>query len=352
MTQGTLDPQTLRALPKVDLHRHLEGSVRLETAFELAQAGLIPLPADASKLERILTIQPQDPRTPSGFLSKFGSIRHIFQTEAIIQRVVREAIHDAASDRVRYLEMHITPSALGQALGLEAGPVLDLVLDAGSALETEAEVRWVVSVNRHEPVPLAEAAIEAAIDRQRRGVVGIDLAGDEQAHGVVPFQSAFGRAKEAGLCISVHAGEWDGADSVRRAIELLGADRIAHGVRVLESRAIALDARDRVHFTVCLTSNVQSGVVDIVSHHPLPQMIQAGLSLSLSSDDPAVSGIDMSSEYGLAVAELGLSFESLRGLIMSAGQGSFLPKQSKRALLERLQAEIGLAPVATADGDG
>ncbi|MGA9531339.1 MAG: adenosine deaminase [Anaerolineales bacterium] len=346
--QGAPVPETLRMFPKVDLHRHLEGSVRFSTALELAQAGRIPLPADAGELRRLLTVVPGEPRRHSHFLSKFVPIRRIFQSADIIRRVVVEAISDAAAEEIRYLELHVTPSAVGQELGMSPQAVLDLVLDAGrSASESGAQIGWVVSVNRHEDPSLAASALAAAADLQSEEVVGVDLAGDESGHGVGSFVSAFRQAKEAGLAVSVHAGEWDGPASVRSAIEQLDADRIAHGVRVLEDRDVTLLARDRgLHFAVCLTSNLQSGVVDSLSAHPLPQMIQAGLQLSLNSDDPAVSCTDLPTEYSLAVNELGLSLESLRGMVMAAAQASFLPIKSKRALMERVQQDIGLAPIS------
>jgi adenosine deaminase len=343
--QGASVSETLRTFPKVDLHRHLEGSVRLSTALELAQGGKIPLPAHAGELRQLLTLVPGEARTSSQFLSKFGSIRRIFQSEAIIRRVVVEAIEDAAADQVRYLELHVTPSAVGQETAMSPRAVLDLVMDAaGSVADPGIQVKWVVSVNRHEGATLAKQALAAAADLQSAGVLGVDLAGDEKGHGDTDFEADFLRAKQAGLAVSIHAGEWDGPESVRSAIEQLGADRIAHGVRVLEDPEVTFLARDRaVHFAVCLTSNLQSGVVDSLSAHPLPKMIQAGLQLSLNSDDPAVSGTDLSTEYSLAVNELGLSLESLRGMLMAAAQASFLPKKDKRALMERVQRDIGLA---------
>lgn len=352
-TPGAPDPKSLRSFPKVDLHRHLEGSVRFATALELAKAGRIPLPAQASELRQLLTITPGEPHTHSHFLSKFDPIRRIFQSEEIIRRVVFEAIQDAAADQVRYLELHVTPSAIGQELAMDPHAVLELVLDAAAAPTGGPQVGWVVSVNRHEDRNLATEAVQAAADFQSEGVVGVDLAGDESEFGVEPFEAAFRQAKDAGLSLSVHAGEWDGPESVRSAIERLGADRIAHGVRVLEDREVTTLARDRgVHFAVCLTSNVQSGVVDSLSAHPLPHMIQAGLQLSLNSDDPQVSGTDLSTEYSLAVTELGLSLETLRGLVMAAAQATFLPRKGQRALMERVQRAIGLAPgLADAEDD-
>lgn len=348
---GASAAQNPRSFPKIDLHRHLEGSVRFATALELAEGGRIPLPPGPDELRALLTVLPGEPRTHRRFLSKFSAVRRIFQAEDIIRRIVIEAIADAAADHVRYLELHVTPSAVGQELGLQPPAVLDLVTEAARSAEPEdILVRWVVSVNRHEDPDLAGAAVRAAADLRDAGVVGVDLAGDEQDHGVAPFVDAFQQAREAGLAISAHAGEWDGPESVREAIERLGAARIAHGVRILEDREVTLMARDRgVHFAVCLTSNVQSGVAASPSAHPLPQMIQAGLQLSLNTDDPAISGTDLSTEYALAVEELGLSAETLRGLVMSAAQASFLPKREKRGLMERIQQEIGLAPQPVED---
>jgi len=334
----------LQSLPKVDLHRHLEGSIRLTTLVELAERGEIPLPANQAKLKRMVTVQPGDPASHAHFLSRFGRLRQVFQSEAIIRRIAAEAVEDARLDGVRHLELHLTPPALAQAADFDYEDVIEWVWQAGSsAAGSDLSVGLVVSLNRHEPVSLAERAVAAAL-AQPEGVIALDLAGDEAAHDAAPFADLLARAKQAGVFISVHAGEWNGPGSVRQAIELLGADRIAHGVRAMEDRDTVLMARDRgIPFAVCLTSNVQSGVVGGYADHPLPAMIQAGLQVSLNTDDPSVSGIRLTDEYQLAVDMLGLSVESIQMVVLAGAQSAFLPAKPKASLVDSLQQAFGLS---------
>jgi len=339
----TASPVERSPLPKVDLHRHLEGSVRLATIAELAEHGAIPLPSDPAQLRRLVTVQPGDPATHAHFLSRFVAIRQVFQTEDIIRRVAAEAVEDARLDGVRHLELHVTPPALAEAGGFAFEDVLRWVWQSGSAAAgDELSLGLVVSLNRHEPLALAESVVTAV--SQAEGVVAFDLAGDEAAHDAAPFTELLAQAKRRGRSVSVHAGEWAGAGSVRQAVEVLGADRIAHGVRAMEDRDTVLMARQRgIPFAVCLTSNVQSGVVSDYEQHPLPAMIQAGLQVSLNTDDPAVSGIRLSDEYQTAMEKLGLSLESLQMLVLAAAQSAFLPTKPKAALLADLQRTFGLA---------
>lgn len=350
MPQASRPPSaSLQSLPKVDLHRHLEGSLRLPTVAELAAAGAIPLPSNEDELRRLIQVGPGDPHEREFFLSRFASIREVFRSEEIVDRVASEAVLDAAADNVRYLELHLTPAALSARNSASYADVIRWVLRAVRRTATsENQVNLVVSINRHEPVSVAEAVVEAAVDHRESGVVALDLAGDEGEYSAEPFREVFREAGEAGLHLSVHAGEWSGPQSVREAIESLGAERVSHGVRIMEDRDVVRLARDRgVPFAVCLTSNVQTGVVADPLAHPLLPMIQAGLHVTLNTDDPGLSGISLSTEYARAL-ELGLTEGSLRGLIMAGLEASFLPERAKKALEAPLLAQLGLAPKSDA----
>jgi adenosine deaminase len=143
----------------------------------------------------------------------------------------------------------------------------------------------------------------------------------------------------------VHAGEWADGGSVYRAIDSLGAQRIAHGVRAVEDpRALDLARERRVAFEVCLTSNVASGAVRSYAEHPLPRLLQAGIQVTLNSDDPSICGIRLSDEYRVAMQHFGFSIDSLRGLILAAVQAAFLPAAESHRLERQLQAELFALP--------
>jgi adenosine deaminase len=177
--------------------------------------------------------------------------------------------------------------------------------------------------------------------RQKDGIVGVDLAGNEADFSADPFKDLFEESRQEGLCITIHAGEWGGAENVRQAIEVLGADRIGHGIRVLEDPAVVALARERgTLFEVCVTSNHHSGVVDSISKHPIKNMIEAGLNVTINTDDPSISKINLSSEYQTVHNDLGISMDTLGMRVKAAAQGAFLPTELRKKLANAIEKEF------------
>jgi len=183
-----------------------------------------------------------------------------------------------------------------------------------------------------------------AVEKGRENIVGLDLAGNEVDFPARPFLPVFKEARQSGLSISVHAGEWSGAANVREAIEVFGAQRVGHGVRVLEDDFTTALARDLgTTFEVCITSNYQTGVVSALNGHPLPRMMSAGLNVTLNTDDPSISQITLGNEYRVAVQELKIPFDLLKERVVAAAQASFLPENEKSKLVQALKKELKLA---------
>jgi len=332
-----------RRWPKVDLHRHLEGSLRFSTILELATSGRIDLPRETASLKSLVQVQPGDYRDPRTFLSKFDALLRVYRSPEIIQRVTRESIEDAAADGVCYLELRFTPVAMAHAMAFPLRDVIHWMTDAtrNASEQTGVNVGLIASVNRHEPVDQAEEVARRACEFAGRGIVALDLAGDEGGFSAEPFIPTFREARRAGLGITVHAGEWGDGVSVRHALRDMDADRIAHGVRVLEDpEAVELALSRRTVFEVCLTSNLLSGVVDRLDNHPLIRMLEAGLQVTLNTDDPGICSTSMTQEMLAAVSSLGFSPESLKGLILAAVQGSFLPSAARRRLEREVQTVL------------
>jgi adenosine deaminase len=311
--------------------------------MELIRDERMDLPTEEESLRKIVQIDPDDPKSFTNFLSKFKPLRDFYRSPEIIQRFVREAIVDAALDNVRYLELRFTPFALAQFRDFPLQEVVDWVVE--TALETADQegmgVGLIMSVNRHESIQLAEQVAQIAADRLGKGIVGLGLSGNEVDFSTEPFLDLFHAAQEAGLRTTVHAGEWTGAETVRYALERIGADRIGHGVRVIEDPEVVSLARERrTVFEVCLSSNFQSGVVEKMETHPLPAMIKTGLQVTLNTDDPGISNIRLSDEYQIAIDELGLSKTTLCALTLVAAQAAFLDREEKKALEWRLQEEL------------
>lgn len=328
-----------QAQPKIDLHRHLEGSLRLRTLLEIARTSNVAQPI-TGHLRPLVQVLPEDEPSVQNFLSKFQTLRLFYRSPEIIERLTREAVEDAANDNLVRLELRFTPVALARSQGYALGDVMDWVCSSAmaAAREFNISVGLITSVNRHEAVELAEQVAALAVDRRDRGICGLDLAGNEAEFLAEPFKEIFSDAQKAGLQIAVHAGEWSGPENVRYAIEEMHADRIGHGVRVVEDdRVVALAAERQTPFEVCITSNVQSGVVPAFVAHPLPRMLRGGINALICTDDPSISQITLSHEYHVAASHLKIQPQVIYECSLAAARASFATASEKEALLARLR---------------
>jgi adenosine deaminase len=315
------------ALPKVDLHRHLEGSVRFGTFCELARETGIDLPK--RELRRRTTMRGEKPGYLR-FLSKFELYRGLYPSRDWIERVAFEAAEDARRDGVVYLELRFSPAHFARRMKAKGEDAAAWV--ARGARRAGIDVRFIATFGRdfslRENEPTARAVRETGL------FSGIDLAGNE-ARSALPFLPLF---KELDLPPTLHAGEAGGPGNVREAIERFGARRIGHGVRVIEDPAVVdLARRLKVHFEVCLTSEVQTGAAPSWRSHPGRRMAERGLRFSLNTDDPSICGVRLSDEFrraercGWAHADLGLA--TVRGAEAAFAPGS-RRRMLKRAILD------------------
>jgi len=336
-------PDYYQSLPKIELHRHLEGSLRLATMLDIARAHDITIPINITHLGHLVQVQNGEPSTYQNFLAKFTTLRMFYRSPEAIHRVTSEAIEDAAKDNVRYLELRFTPVALSRAERFPLDEIMDWVCESAqqAAGKFGVMVRLLASVNRHEGTDLAEQVAWLAAGRFEKGLVGLDLAGNEAEFPVQPFTGIFHEARQAGLHITVHAGEWAGAASVRSALEDLNAERIGHGVHILEDQAVVSLARERgTTFEVCVTSNYQSGVISSLESHPALKMLESGLNVILATDDPSISQITLGDEYRLACENLGMTRQTLKERILAAAGAAFLPEAEKKRLVANLKKEL------------
>ena len=332
-----------QTLPKVELHRHLEGSLRLETMLDIARAHQITIPINTTRLSQLVQVQNGEPFTYQNFLTKFATLRLFYRSPEVIHRVTREAVEDAARDNVRYLEMRFTPVALSRAERFPMDEVIEWVCESSQAAAKEfgITVRLIASVNRHEDPALAEQVAWLAASRVRHGIVGLDLAGNEAEFNGQPFIGIFREAQQSGLRLTVHAGEWAGAKSVREALVDLNAERIGHGVRILEDDAVVAIARERqTPFEVCVTSNYQTGVVPSLQSHPLIKMLDLCLNVTLDTDDPSISQITLGDEYRQAYEGLGMSLPAIQRCVLASAQAAFLPDQEREQLVSQIKNEM------------
>jgi len=333
------------SLPKVELHRHLEGSLRLATMLDIAHKDGVTVPVSMLNLSGLVQVQDQDPMTFTNFLEKFKTLRLFYRSPEVIHRVTREAVEDAARDNVRYMELRFTPVALSRAEGFPLHDVMNWVITSAQdeAKKHNIKIGLIASVNRHESPELAEQVAWLAAEHIKDGLFGMDLAGNEAEFKTDGFYGIFKEARQAGLRLTIHAGEWGPSEGVRDALENLGAERIGHGVRVLEDERVTALARERgAVFEVCVTSNYQSGVVKSLAEHPFPRMLEAGLKATVNTDDPSVSRITLSHEYQHVCEDLNVSMDVLKQSVLTAANAAFLKDDEKKKLVASLKKELKL----------
>jgi adenosine deaminase len=312
---------------------------------DIAQQHGITIPADVLRLSTLVQVQEEDKFTFQNFLAKFNTLRLFYRSPDVIHRITREAIEDAAKDNVRYMELRFTPVALSRAERFPLHDVINWVVNSTreAAKACNITVRLIASVNRHEGTDLAEQVAWLAAEHLNDGVVALDLAGNEAEFPSYPFYGVFNEARQAGLHITIHAGEWGPARHVKEAIEELGAERIGHGVRVLEDEKITAFAKERgTAFEVCITSNYQSGVVESLEAHPLMKMFDNGLNVTLNTDDPSISRITLSHEYYEACNDLQMPQFTLKERIVAAAKAGFLQESEKEKLVTQLTKDLKL----------
>ncbi len=339
---GQVTRERIRALPKAELHVHLDGSVRPSTLLELAREAGIALPADdpAALAE---AMRAGDARDLAGYLERFQITLSAMQTPRALERTAFELVEDSAAENLRYLEVRYSP-----VLHTEKGMSLDEAVDAALRGLTAGEEAFGIRTGlilcgiRHmDPGATLELA-ELAVAYKDQGVVAFDLAGAEAGNPPTRHVEACRWAARNNLAITIHAGEAAGAESIAGAIHTCHARRIGHGTRLLEDPALENFVNDfRIPLEVCLTSNLQTRVAPSYAEHPFRRYFDAGLVVTLNTDSRLISGVSLTDEYWFAHAHLGLGWEELKEVAFLGFQSAFLPYEAKVNLLEEVEREMG-----------
>jgi adenosine deaminase len=321
--------------PLTDLHRHLDGNIRLSTIWDLAQKYSIVLPAD--DLETLKTkVQVQQKTTDLlAFLEKMQLGVSVLASEEACFRVAYENIEDAKLAGLHYVELRFSPVFMAQTYGLVLEQVIEAVV-AGCKAGSQAygvSVNLIGILSRSYGEKSCMQELQALLSA-KDNICALDLAGDEKGFPANRFVEHFKLARDAGWQITIHAGEADGPQSIHQAIHLLGATRIGHGVAASQDdKLMDFMAENEIAIECCLTSNFQTGACTNIAEHPIKLFLDKGMLVTLNTDDPGVSGIEITDEYLLASEVVGLRPKQLLQIQLNGVHAAFATDLQKKTLL-------------------
>lgn len=337
MNDCTIDKDLVHAIPKADLHVHLDGSLRLETIIELAADQGVKLPADdPADLKRILHLGERHTNLVS-YLEVFDHTCAVMQTREALERTAYELAEDAARENVTYMEVRYSP-ILHTAGGLRLDQVVLAVLDGLTRAERRYDIITgviICGIRNISPETSLQLA-ELACAFKNRGVVGYDLAGAEENFPAKHHRHAFYLILNNNINCTIHAGEAYGPESIAQAVHYCGAHRIGHGTRLREDGDLLNYLNDhRIPLEMCISSNLQTGSARNLDRHPFRFYLDLGLRVTLNTDNRLITDTTMTQEYALAARHYGLSIEELRWVMVNGFKSAFLPFRDKKLLLRR-----------------
>lgn len=321
-------------LPFIDLHRHLDGSIRLETIIDLGRKHNLPLPSfEIEELRpHVQVVEPQP--GVMAFISKFKWMVGVLADYDACRRVAYENVLDAEAEGLDYIELRFSPMFMAEPHQLEPASVVAAVAEGvqEGCVDSKIKANLIGIISRTYGPETGMVELEALLS-QKGKITALDLAGDEANFPAHLFVRHFARGRDAGWQITVHAGEAAGAESVWEAIDLLGATRIGHAVRIEEDPELkeALKARG-IGIEANLTSNFQTSTVDSLSDHPLKGWLDEGLLATINTDDPGISNIDLPYEFDVAAPQAGLTDADTCKAQENALAIAFLSEKEKAAL--------------------
>ncbi len=334
--------EKILALPKVDLHCHLDGSMRVETIEELAVEQKVTLPTtDPQKLRHILLCG-RNAGSLEEFLKAFDLTLMVLQDKDGLARAAYDLACDAADENIWYLEVRFSP-ILHQNNGLRLSEIVDAVLEGLKKAEQEKKIRTGVIIcgMRHMSPAISLRLAQLAVAYKNRGVVGFDLAGAEQGFPPKHHIEAFYLIRNNNINCTVHAGEGYGPESIHQAIHYCGAHRIGHCTRLREDGDLLNYVADRrIPLEICLTSNVQTGTVKSIEDHPFQLYFDYSLRVTLNTDNRLMSNTTVTDEYLLAAETFNLSMKDLKNIVIQGFRSSFLSYRDRVALLREALDEF------------
>jgi adenosine deaminase len=333
-----IDPE----FPLIDLHRHLDGNIRLETILDIGRQHSLPLPAE--DLEGLRPyVQITEPRPGvMAFIEKFEWMVGVLVDYEACRRVTYENVQDALEEGVDYIELRFSPWFMAEPHQLDPAGVVAAVVEGAQQgrRDFDIKVNLIGIISRTYGAELGWKELDALLSK-KDDIVALDLAGDEANFPGELFVEHLIKARDMGWRITVHAGEASGPESIWQAIRDLGADRIGHAVSAVQDLAL-MDflAENRIGVEANLTSNVQTMTVPDLASHPMKRFLEHDILATLNTDDPGISAIDLPYEYQVAAPAAGLTIEQIHQAQRNALEVAFLTDQEKAALRAKKGAGV------------
>jgi adenosine deaminase len=329
-------------LPKVDLHVHLDGSMRLATILDLARRDSVDLGADDEDGLRRLIRPGARYESLEEYLKGFAVTLKVLQTDHGLYRAAYELAEDAAAENIEYMEVRYSP-ILHTRRKLSLAAILESVLsglrDAEKAFGIRSGV--IVSGIRNISPEVSLRLAELAVAFKNRGVVGFDLAGSEYNYPAKDHLEAFSLILSNNVNVTIHAGEAYGPGSIHQALHYCGAHRVGHGTRLREDGDLLNYVNDhRIPLEICLSSNVQTDAVRNLTDHPFRFYLDLGLRVTLNTDNRLITDTTMADEYYLAYKHYDLTPREVLDLVMAGVKSAFIPYEYKRDQIRRLKDDV------------
>ncbi|OGQ16043.1 MAG: adenosine deaminase [Deltaproteobacteria bacterium RIFCSPHIGHO2_02_FULL_40_11] len=333
----------LKSLPKIELHRHLEGSIPIDLVLKWSQKYNLPLPmkdprfrGDDKELRRD-DIQAKTPMPFSTVLERLFYQQRCFQNLESVETLTYEVLKSIAQDNIKLLELRFSPGFMAEPQNLSFDGIMEAVLSAKEKAQKdfEIEVGYLLISSRDFGIATCQETIDLAL-KWKDHIVGIDLAGDETKFPDTLFEKPFQKAKAAGLNITVHTAEVTPAKNILTAHQKLGAQRIGHGVQAAtDETVIKYLIENKIPLELCPTSNFITEAVSSLNAHPLKNLLKRGVKVTINSDDPTLFGTTLTHEYEICVEKLGMSLAQIKQTILNSFEASFLSRAQKKRMWEK-----------------
>jgi len=330
------DPK-YNAIPKTEIHVHLEGAIRTQTIIDVAKEYDLNLPAyEANELDQYVKVYDQM-RDLHAVLEAFDIFQRSIASPEVVERIAWELFEDAANQNIKLFEVRFSPDWAFHGHSLDWDACLEGLLRAKTRAEKafDMAIGYIVITSRSMGPPSCVTTVDWAI-RHKQHILGVDLADSERDFPLQEFVPPIMKAKEAGLKVTIHSGEDSPASFVKETIELAGPDRIGHGIHSIEDMSVIELLKERgITLEVNPWSNYLTSAVRTIEEHPLKQLFDLGVKVTINSDDPEVLETNLNNEYRIAHELLDMSLDEIATCNRYAYEASFIPAQEKKRVWEK-----------------